>query len=128
MRRLVGRSRIVLRSQGSSRGNPLRLIQQSILSVASTLFKALRTFVARVGPDREKQTIVAGNGERGFRGDGGPATAAKLANPAGLVIDSDGNLFISEYVNNRIRRVDAKTKIITTVAGNGLPHRMDVEM
>lgn len=84
--------------------------------------------VARVGSDREKQSIIAGNGERGFAGDGGPATAAKLANPAGLAVDSDGNLFISEYVNNRIRRVDAKTKVITTVAGDGLPHRMDVEM
>jgi streptogramin lyase len=84
--------------------------------------------VARVGPDPEKQSIVAGTGERGFSGDGGPATAAKLANPAGLAVDSEGNLFISEYVNNRIRRVDAKAKIITTVAGNGLPHRIDVEM
>jgi sugar lactone lactonase YvrE len=84
--------------------------------------------VARVSPDPEKQSIVAGNGERGFKGDGGPATAAKLANPAGLAVDSEGNLFISEYVNNRIRRVDAKTRIITTIAGNGLPHRMDVEM
>jgi streptogramin lyase len=84
--------------------------------------------VARAGPDLEKQLIVAGNGERGFKGDGGPATAAKLANPSGLAVDSKGNLFISEYINNRIRRVDAKTKIITTVAGNGLPHRLDVEM
>jgi sugar lactone lactonase YvrE len=84
--------------------------------------------VARAGPDPEKQLIVAGNGERGFKGDGGPATAAKLADPSGLAVDSEGNLFISEYINNRIRRVDAKTKIITTVAGNGLPHRLDVEM
>ena len=84
--------------------------------------------VARVGPDPEKQSIVAGTGKRGFSGDGGPATAAQLANPAGLAVDSAGNLFISEYVNNRIRRVDAKTRIISTVAGNGLPHRMDVEM
>ncbi len=84
--------------------------------------------VARVGPDPEKQSIIAGNGERGFSGDGGPAKAAKLANPAGLAVDSEGNLFISEFVNNRIRRVDAKTRIITTIAGNGLPHRFDVEM
>jgi hypothetical protein len=84
--------------------------------------------VTRVAPDREKPSIFAGNGQRGFGGDGGPATAAKLANPAGLVVDSEGNLFISEYVNNRIRRIDGKTKIITTVAGNGLPHRTDVEM
>ena len=45
-----------------------------------------------------------------------------------LAVDSQGNIFISEYVNNRIRRIDAKTGIITTVAGNGSPHRIDVEM
>ncbi|MBV9887996.1 MAG: hypothetical protein JO119_15735, partial [Acidobacteria bacterium] len=84
--------------------------------------------VARVGPDPQRQAIVAGNGERGFGGDGGQAAAAKLANPAGLAVDSEGNLFISEFVNNRIRRVDAKTGRIVTVAGNGLPHRFDAEM
>lgn len=84
--------------------------------------------VVRVGLSLETQSIVAGNGKRGFNGDGGAATAAMLANPSGLAVDSDGNLFISEFVNNRIRRVDARTKIITTVAGNGLPHRIDVEM
>jgi sugar lactone lactonase YvrE len=84
--------------------------------------------VAQVGPDPKKQSIVAGTGERGFSGDGGPAAAAKLANPSGLVVDPEGNIFVSEFVNNRIRRIDAKTKIITTVAGNGLPHRFDVEM
>lgn len=84
--------------------------------------------VARIGPDPQRQTIVAGTGGRGFNGDGLPAKAAQLADPAGLAVDSQGNIFISEYVNNRIRRVDAKTGIITTVAGNGLPHRMDIEM
>jgi sugar lactone lactonase YvrE len=84
--------------------------------------------VSRVGFSPENNPIVAGNGKRGFSGDGGVATAAMLSNPAGLAVDSEGNLYISEYVNNRIRRVDSKTKIIITVAGNGLPHRLDVEM
>jgi hypothetical protein len=43
------------------------------------------------------------------------------------VVDSQGNLYDSDFVNNRIRRVDARTNIITTVAGNGLPHRIDLE-
>jgi NHL repeat len=94
----------------------------------SQSYQGSEDVVARVDPDPEKQSIVAGTGKRGFIGDGGPATAAQLANPAGLAVDSGGNLFISEYVNNRIRRVDAKTRIISTVAGNGLPHRTDVEM
>lgn len=84
--------------------------------------------VARAGPNPERQSIVAGTGKRGFNGDGVAATAAQLANPAGLAVDSGGNIFIWDYVNNRIRRVDAKTRIISTVAGNGLPHRMDVVM
>jgi len=73
-------------------------------------------------------STVAGSGERGFGGDGGPAIRARLHNPSGLAIDKAGNLFISEYVNNRVRRGDAKTGVITTVAGNGLPHRNDIQL
>ncbi len=80
----------------------------------------------RVDTKTHNLSKIAGNGDRGFAGDGGPATKAMLANPSGLAIDDDGNLYISEFVNNRIRRVDAKTGIITTIAGNGLPHRMDL--
>ncbi|HUJ71301.1 MAG TPA: hypothetical protein VLZ30_03600 [Verrucomicrobiae bacterium] len=65
---------------------------------------------------------------KGFAGDGGPAANAKLNNPSGIAFDSDGNLYIAEFVNNRVRRVDAKTGIITTIAGNGLPNRTDVLM
>ena len=64
-------------------------------------------------------TTVAGNGTRGFSGDGGPATSARLAFPAGLAMDTAGNLFITDQSNQRIRRVDAATGLITTVAGNG---------
>jgi sugar lactone lactonase YvrE len=84
--------------------------------------------VQRIDAASGKVSVFAGTGEKGFSGDGGPATDAQLSNPSGLVVDSDGNVFIAEYVNNRVRRVDAKTRVITTVAGNGLPHRIDVEM
>src|SRR5439155_1705776 len=62
---------------------------------------------------------VAGNGNPfgGFSGDGGPPTSASLAGPIGVVVDGTDNLFIADTFNNRIRRVDAKTGIITTVAG-----------
>ena len=63
-------------------------------------------------------TTVAGNGIRGFSGDGGPATDAQLNGPAGMAIDSTGNLFFAEV--NRVRKV-SPSGIITTVAGNGLP-------
>ena len=74
-------------------------------------------------------TTVAGNGYRdpsnpygdvgGFSGDGGPATSAELNEPTGVAVDGAGNLFIADYGNNRIRRVDAATQVITTVAGGG---------
>ena len=64
-------------------------------------------------------TTVAGNGIQGFSGDTGPATSAELSKVSGLAIDSSGNLFIVDSGNQRIRRVDAVTGIITTVAGGG---------
>lgn len=64
-------------------------------------------------------TVFAGNGNLGFSGDGGPAAAASLDSPSGIALDGSGNLYIADYGNDRIRRVDAATGIITTVAGNG---------
>jgi sugar lactone lactonase YvrE len=63
-------------------------------------------------------TTVAGNGIRLFSGDGGPATNANLSVPFGVAVDSHGNLFIADLLNNRIRKVDMNG-IITSVAGNG---------
>src|SRR5437773_243021 len=64
-------------------------------------------------------TVYAGNGGLGFNGDGIAATSAELCNPHGIAFDSTGNLFIADECNDRVRRVDAATRIITTVAGNG---------
>ncbi len=63
---------------------------------------------------------VAGNGVEDYAGDGGPATAASLDAPEGLAIDFAGDLYISDTHNQRIRRVDAKTGLIATVAGTGM--------
>ena len=62
---------------------------------------------------------VAGCGVEGYSGDGGPATRAQIASPHGTSLDEHGNLFIADLKNDRIRRVDASTGTITTVAGNG---------
>jgi uncharacterized protein (TIGR03437 family) len=63
-------------------------------------------------------TTVAGNGNQGFSGDGGPATKAELNEPFGIAFDPYGNLFIADSGNNRIR-VLMTNGTITTVAGNG---------
>src|SRR5438552_723994 len=66
-------------------------------------------------------TTVAGNGSYAFAGDGGAATGASLNQPRGVALDASGNLYIADQSNLRIRKVDAASGIITTVAGNGSP-------
>ena len=63
-------------------------------------------------------TTIAGNGTQGYSGDGGPATEAQFASPYDVVLDSSGNLYISEAANYCIRKVDTNG-IVTTVVGNG---------
>jgi sugar lactone lactonase YvrE len=64
-------------------------------------------------------TTVAGNGVEGFGGDGGPAVQAELDQPMAIAVDGQGNLFIADSKNNRVRRVDPGGRI-TTVAGTGI--------
>ena len=66
-------------------------------------------------------TAAAGSDSNGFSGDNGPAKQASLNTPYGLAMDAAGNLFIADSYNERIRRVDAVTHRITTLAGGGTP-------
>ena len=77
--------------------------------------------IRRLDLATKRLTTVAGNGERGYRGDGGPAAAAALNMPHELRFDRLGNLFIAERDNHVIRKVDRATGIISTVAGTGAP-------
>jgi sugar lactone lactonase YvrE len=63
-------------------------------------------------------TTVAGEGTKGYGGDGGPALQARLHEPHGVALDGAGNLYICDSKNNRVRKVD-RNGIITTVAGDG---------
>ena len=65
-------------------------------------------------------TTIAGNGSTTYGGDGGAATAAMIYRPQAVAVDSNGNVFIADSGNQRVRRIDASTGIITTVAGNGI--------
>ncbi len=81
--------------------------------IADTYNHAIRKIAAGI------ITTVAGTGEAGFSGDGGPATGAMLDRPAAVTEDGAGNVYIADSYNCRIREIPAGTGIIHTVAGNG---------
>jgi sugar lactone lactonase YvrE len=72
-----------------------------------------------LNPQDGKLWTIAGTGREGFSGDGGPATEARLSYPEGVALDAQDNLYFADLGNHRVRRVDAATGVITTVAGNG---------
>ena len=82
-------------------------------------------FIADTGSARVRRVdgvtgiITTVAGKDAFASDGGPATTAQLATPQGVALDCSSNLFIADIWNARVRRVDAVTGIITTVAGGG---------
>ncbi len=66
-------------------------------------------------------TTVAGNGEEGYSGDGGPAVAATLNQIYALRVDANGDIYVVDRLNAAVRKIEAATGIITTVAGTGEP-------
>jgi sugar lactone lactonase YvrE len=75
--------------------------------------------VRKVDMERGTISTVAGNGERGFAGDRGPASASQLAQPHSIAFDAADNLYICDIANQRVRRIDPVTGVITTFAGTG---------
>ncbi len=73
--------------------------------------------IRRLDLRTRRTTTIAGNGQRAFAGNGGPATAASLNMPHEIQFDRRGNLYIAERDNHVVRRVDAKTGIVSTLAG-----------
>ncbi len=90
---------------------------RKLISIAGTLVILLCAISAWAASG--DIVTIAGNGTSGFSGDGGPATSASLYGPAGVTVDAAGNIYIADTCNYRIRKVDASTGSITTVAGNG---------
>jgi streptogramin lyase len=76
--------------------------------------------IRKVNADGTIQTM-AGNGKKGYSGDGGPALEASFNLPHEIRFDKDGNYYIADMTNHAIRRVDGKTGVITTLAGTGQP-------
>lgn len=75
--------------------------------------------VRRVDAETGRITLVAGDGTKGFGGDGGAATSARLNRPHSIALDNNQNLYICDIGNHRVRRVDLNTGFISTFAGTG---------
>jgi DNA-binding beta-propeller fold protein YncE len=88
--------------------------------VAGNLFFAdtYNHCIRRVDARTEVITTIAGTGESGFSGDGGPAARAAMNQPYGVVVDRAGNIYTADRLNGRVRRIDA-AGVITTLAGDG---------
>ena len=65
-------------------------------------------------------STIAGNGTAGYSGDGGAATNAEINSPAGITVDGNGNIYFADVANNRVRKINISTGIITNIAGNGI--------
>ena len=88
---------------------------KSNLYIAESANHCIRKVDLKTG----KIATVAGTGKKGYSGDGGKATDATFFEPYAVVVDKDDNLYIVDRLNAVVRKVDAKTGIVTTVAGNG---------
>jgi sugar lactone lactonase YvrE len=107
---------------GPATAAALRSPQGIALDASGNVFVAdtVNQRIRRIDAASKVITTVAGNGQAGFSGDLQSATSAMLNSPAGITVDVAGNLFIGDTANHRVRRVDASTRIITTVAGTGV--------
>lgn len=71
------------------------------------------------GASSAEISTLAGTGDKAFGGDGGPAAAAKLDNPFGVIVGPDGDIYFTDTGNHTVRKISRKTGVITTVAGTG---------
>jgi len=103
---------------GVATSAPLGNLYAAAVDAAGNVYVAdfSNDIVARISPTGAL-TVVAGNGIRGFSGDGGPAASASLNSPSGVAVDSAGNVYIADTLNHRIRKVTGST--VSTYAGNG---------
>jgi sugar lactone lactonase YvrE len=77
--------------------------------------------IRRLDLATHQSMVIAGNGQKAYSGDGGPATDAALNMPHEIQFDPAGNMYIAERDNHVVRKVEAKTGIISTFAGTGAP-------
>jgi len=107
-----------------ARGNPI-LGPRALFINGNAMWIALREghSVWKMGLTDGKLHHIAGTGDKGFSGDGGPAAQATFNGPKGIAIGPGGNIYVVDTENQAIRKIDSKTKVITTVAGGGPQRR-----
>jgi len=88
--------------------------------------KAGTAYIAEMGGNRVsvldkagKLSVLAGTGEKGLSGDGGPAAKAQFNGPHHLLVGADGDLYVADTFNNCVRKIDLKSGVVTRVAGTG---------
>lgn len=102
-------------------GTPLNGPRTIVVGPDGSLYLALRegNAIYRLDTAAGRIEHLAGTGEKGFTGDGGPARQATLAGPKGLAFGSGGTLYVADTENHAIRAIDVGSGIISTVLGNG---------
>jgi streptogramin lyase len=102
-------------------GTPLNGPRSLDFDAAGNLWLATRegNQVFRFDLKTDKIHLVAGTGEKGFTGNGGPAKLAKLSGPKGIAIDADGNAWLADTESHTVRMIEAKTGIMRLMAGTG---------
>ncbi|MDE0102003.1 MAG: hypothetical protein OXN89_06455 [Bryobacterales bacterium] len=105
-------------------GTPLNGPRALAFAPNGDLYIALRegNAVYRLDIETKRLHHVAGTGEKGYTGDGGPAAAATLSGPKGIEVGPDGGIYVADTENHAIRRIDAAARTISTVAGDGTAH------
>lgn len=76
-------------------------------------------YVFEIDPSTGETRVIAGTGEGGFSGDGGPALEAQLRNPEWVEVDTEGNIVLADRGNHRVRRIERGSGVITTLVGDG---------
>ncbi len=95
-------------------------IRKMILMAPTAMPTSTPTYYPSLSPHSISiVTTIAGTGTASYSGDSGQATSATLNLPSGIVIDSSGNVYFTEYGNHRVRKITVSTGIITTYAGTG---------
>jgi DNA-binding beta-propeller fold protein YncE len=102
-------------------GTPLNGPRTIVVGPDGSLYLALRegNQIYRLDPSSQRIEHLAGTGQQGFGGDGGPAREATLAGPKGLGLGSGDILYVADTENHAIRAIALKTRVITTVLGTG---------